>query len=139
MMMLAAVVLVVGFIALAGMIARVGELGTQTGREQQRALLLEVGPMKEGLDDAMARLLTEAGHSTATEEGKVRYEAAIEGVLAHMRLLEASRGFLMEYELRCATAGDPATGYVEVTIWDSELMMQVRSATFVRPAAASPC
>ncbi len=139
MMMLAAVILLVGFIALAGMISRVGQLGLETGREQQRPLLLEVSPMMAGLDDAIGKLKSEAGFQDDTDAHKVAYEAAIQATLEHMRRLEQSRGFLLEYTLRCATPGDPTTGYALVSLTDGELWVQLHSATFKRASTASGC
>lgn len=56
MMMLSAVVLLVGFLALTGMVARVNQLGTQTGTEARQAVLDEAGPMQRSMDNALARL-----------------------------------------------------------------------------------
>jgi len=139
MMMLGAVILVVGFIALSGMVARVGQLGVQTGKEQQRPLLLEVHPMKAGVDYAIAHLVSEGGYMTDTDAHKAAYQGAIQGALEHLRLLEASRGFLLEYSFGCATPGNPATGFAAISLSDGELWVQVRSAPFVRASTATPC
>jgi regulator of extracellular matrix RemA (YlzA/DUF370 family) len=56
MMMLSAVVLLVGFLALAGMVSRVNQLGTQTGTESRQAVLDESGPLKRSIDNGLARL-----------------------------------------------------------------------------------
>lgn len=56
MMMLSAVVLLVGFLALAGMVSRVNQLGTQTGTESRQAVLDESGPLKASIDNGLARL-----------------------------------------------------------------------------------
>lgn len=118
MMMLGAIVLVLGFLALAGMIARVQMVGSQTGREQQRPVLLEVAPMKEGLQDAISGL-SAAGYTPGT----AAYDAAVAGLMQHMRVLEASRGFLFESTLACA--GSPATGTAIVTLSDGDLWVSV--------------
>jgi hypothetical protein len=134
MMLLAAVILLIGFIALAGMVGRVSQLGVQTGREQQRPILLEVSPMKAGIDAAIARLVSELGFQDDTTAHRAIYEAAIKATLDHLRALEASRGFLLEYTLGCATPGDPTTGHATVSLTDGELWVQVQSAAFKRPA-----
>ncbi len=140
MMMLAAVVLLVGFIALAGMVARVGVLGAQTGREQQRAMFLELDPMIDGVNDAVSRLESEGGFEPLTDDDNAAlYEDAIRGVLEHMRRLEASRGFLFEYQFGCATPGDPNTGYVAVSLADNESWIEIRSELFRRATTATPC
>jgi Tfp pilus assembly protein PilV len=56
MMMLSAVVLLVGFLALAGMVSRVNQLGTQTGTESRQAVLDESVPLKRSVDNGLARL-----------------------------------------------------------------------------------
>jgi hypothetical protein len=56
MMMLSAVVLLVGFLALTGMVARVNQLGTQTGTEARQAVLDEAGPLQRSIDNGLARL-----------------------------------------------------------------------------------
>lgn len=56
MMILAAVLLVIGLIALAGMVARVNQLGTQTGVEADKAILDEVTPIQDALDGGIADL-----------------------------------------------------------------------------------
>lgn len=140
MMLLAAVILVLGFIALAGMLARAQQLGAATSKEQARPIRLEIGALKTGLDGAITSLTTSVyGFKTDTEPHKQAYESAITGILEHERRLEASRGFLLEYKLACATAADPATGYAAVTLTDGELWVQLRTRTFVRPTLASSC
>jgi hypothetical protein len=56
MMILAAVLLVIGLIALAGMVARVNQLGTQTGVEADKAILDEVTPIQDALDAGIGDL-----------------------------------------------------------------------------------
>jgi len=50
MMILSAVVLLVGFVALAGMVARVNQLGTQTTTESRKSVLTESTSLQDGLD-----------------------------------------------------------------------------------------
>lgn len=56
MMILSAVLLVIGFIALTGMVARVNQLGTETTTESERAILSEVGPLVDAIDGGIADL-----------------------------------------------------------------------------------
>ncbi|HUR25156.1 MAG TPA: hypothetical protein VM327_03970 [Candidatus Thermoplasmatota archaeon] len=56
MMMLSAIVLLVGFVALAGMVARVNQLGNQTGIEARHAILDQVDPMSDAIDRGIATL-----------------------------------------------------------------------------------
>lgn len=56
MMILSAVILLIGFVALAGMMGRVNQLGTQTSTENDQTLLKEVGPMADSLETAISAL-----------------------------------------------------------------------------------
>lgn len=53
MMILAAVLLVIGLIALAGMVARVNQLGSQTAVEADKPILGEVGPLSDALETGL--------------------------------------------------------------------------------------
>lgn len=55
-MILAAVLLVVGLIALAGMVGRVNQLGSQTATEADKAILDEVVPLASALQDGIAEM-----------------------------------------------------------------------------------
>lgn len=56
MMILSAVVLVLAFIALAGMVARVSQLASQTTAESDRVILSDVAPLAAALDASICRL-----------------------------------------------------------------------------------
>lgn len=56
MMILSAVILLVSFIALAAMVARVNQLGTQTASDSEKAILDEVGPLSDIIDAGLLRL-----------------------------------------------------------------------------------
>lgn len=66
MMMLSAVVLLVGFLALAGMVSRVNQLGTQTGTESRQAVLDESGPLGRAIDASIARLANRTATACCT-------------------------------------------------------------------------
>lgn len=56
MMVLAAVILLLAFVALAGMVARVAQLASQTTAEKDKALLDEIGPLSQSLDASICQL-----------------------------------------------------------------------------------
>jgi hypothetical protein len=56
MMILSAVILLIGFIALSGMVSRVSQLGSQTAIENEQTILDELGPLADTLDNAICRL-----------------------------------------------------------------------------------
>lgn len=132
MMLLSAVLLILGLLALAGMVSRVSQLSSQAGREQDRPLLREIEPMMTGLDGAISRLGTDFGAGMAP--GTSAHQNATVGLLAHLRQLEASRGMVMEWTLTC-TNGNPTTGGVAVvTLGDGELSVTLQAKLFKRPS-----
>lgn len=66
MMILAAVLLVIGLIALAGMVARVNQLGSQTAVEADKAILGEVTPVQDAIDGSLSALLKRTFAGTIT-------------------------------------------------------------------------
>lgn len=127
MMLLTAIVLLLGFVALAGMVSRVSLLAQQAGREQDRPLLREVQPLQNGLGAALDPAPSGKGlGSLGLVAGTAAYDAAVRGVLEHLRQLEASRGFIARWTLAC-DGGDPARGYAELTLSDGELHVTLRS------------
>jgi class 3 adenylate cyclase len=66
MMMLSAIILLVGFVALAGMVARVNQLGTQTTTESRKGVLTEVGPVQDALDALVSSLAKRTCQATNT-------------------------------------------------------------------------
>lgn len=56
MMILSAIVLLVGFIALAGLVSRVNQLAAQTATESRQAILDQVAPLAEAIDSGIAEL-----------------------------------------------------------------------------------
>ena len=214
MMILAAVLLVIGLIALAGMVARVNQLGSQTAIESNQAILGELAPLSDAIDAGVAGLKTfspvtatwspgttiEDSEFTAADVGKaitgpgipagtriigftaaspptnpdpsVTLSAATtaagtnqevrvgafalwassnptiqEGIVAmleHMQRIEASHGFVMDYEISCeTTAGvpDPAKGLAIVHLSDGTVWAEIRTSStnvFQRDPAAAP-
>ncbi len=56
MMLLTAILLILAFIALTAMVARVGQLGSSTFTEQQRPILLEVEAVSDQVDQLVLDL-----------------------------------------------------------------------------------
>jgi Tfp pilus assembly protein PilV len=76
MMILSAVILLIGFVALAGMMGRVNQLGSQTSTENEQALLKEVGPMADTLENAISGLLGSRTVSACWHAGSLTVYAA---------------------------------------------------------------
>jgi hypothetical protein len=63
-MMLSAIVLLVGFIALAGMVARVNQVAQQTTAEGRQAILDEAGPLQDAIDTSLGSLAKRTATAT---------------------------------------------------------------------------
>jgi hypothetical protein len=90
-MLLAAILLVIGFVALAGLVTRANEAASQTTRTQDSPFLLEVeqlAPMVDQLVPAMK------GNYT---DGTADFHAQLKASLDVLVQLEQARGFQMRY------------------------------------------
>ncbi|MCA1811530.1 MAG: hypothetical protein LC623_05915 [Halobacteriales archaeon] len=134
MMLLTAIVLLVGFVALAGMVSRVSLLAHQAGREQDRPLLREVEPLQKGLNAALDPASTGKGlGSMGLTAPSVAYESGVKGVLEHLRRLQAERGFISRWTVDCdLTAGvkDTAKGFARLLVSDGELQVTIKSTPY---------
>jgi hypothetical protein len=142
MMLLAAVVLIIGFVALAGMVGRVTQLAGQAGREQDRPLLREIEPMLGAINGAIGKLGTDFGGASPpipnpATTPSTAYENAVMGMLRHLRQVEAGQGILMDWSLDCATAGDASTGVARITLNDGSLQVTLQSVQFRRLACTA--
>jgi hypothetical protein len=140
MMLLTAIILLIGFIALAGMVSRVSLLAQQAGREQDRPLLREVEPLQKGLNDALDTSASGKGLGSITGlyvSPYTSYDGAAKAVLEQMRQLEGARGFIARWTMDCdltSGAKDVAKGYATLSLSDGELRVSLKSAYFTRPA-----
>lgn len=95
MMLLAAVVLILAFLALSAMVARVSQLGSVTGQDQSRPILLEVETVQSAVDDLLVDLQAVTPDLNATSTPKL--DEALEAGLQHIAFLESARGFRFEF------------------------------------------
>ena len=119
MMILAAVLLILAFIALSSQVARVQQLGGETQTEQRRPILLEAQALARGVDAVIRGL-----QDPDLPDPPLDLSAALIGSLAHIEAVEAARGFLFSYELPCLAG----TGTVEHRLTDGEVVVEVVSA-----------
>ena len=145
MMILAAVLLVIGLIALAGMVARVNQLGSQTSVEADKAILDEVPPVKDAIDASICRIIrrptpdcgaTSLTHFNLNATSYIKAEDAVRNSLEQLQRMEAGHGFWMDYELTCVggSGGSTANGLAVVHLSDGTVWIEVRS-TVVFPRA----
>lgn len=146
MMMLAAVVLLVGFVALAGVVARVNQLASRTGTESGQSILDQAGPLARSIDSSVCRIIRmpnaacPAGqdHFNLTGTSYIRAQNAVVTMLEQMQDLYAGHGVWLSYTIPCSTTPDPDTGQVMATLSDGTVWVELRSpVTF--PLAAGTC
>lgn len=132
MMLLTAIILLLGFVALAGMVARVAQVPQETLREQRGPAVLEMTALARSLEDIMERL--------AEGEDKVPdYLDNVTAVLGHVRLVEASRGYqfrVLDDPPGCNDVSGDAVITVTVALSDGRTDLEVTTTyTF----AGLPC
>ncbi len=128
MMLLAAFLLVIGFIAMGSMLARVNQLPGETLREQDSPLLLEIEALDQSLESIIDNVTRDEGAGTAD------FEAELLRVMRHLQDIEAGHGFAFRYVLGCSNAADPTTGFLDVTLSDGIAEVTVRTGPFDRPS-----
>jgi hypothetical protein len=123
LMLLAGFIFVIALLAMSAMLARVPLLAKQVSREADRPLLDQVAPMLEGIEAAIADLDPQGGLT----EGTAKFDDAVRGLLAHMRLNAGSQGFVLEWEVVC---GAPGKARAHLELSDGELWVKVRTVEF---------
>lgn len=126
-MLLAAVLLVIGFIALAGLVARVQQAGSRTATSQDNPLLLETGPLAAAVDDAVSSV---KANFTLLEHGSAAFEENLSVSLDHLVVLLRSRGYLVEHSFACSGV----VAHVEVAAHDGRTRV-----TFGSTVTWTPC
>lgn len=116
MMLLAGFIFVIGLLAMSATLARVPLLAKQVPREQDRPLLAHFEPMMDGLNDALVALPTH-------EPDSAKHKAAVEGMLDHLRAVEASHGFFLEWKIECVGGLE----HVQVKVTDGLLWIDADS------------
>jgi len=120
-MLLTAVILLIGFFALAGMVARVSQLSDETLQERRRSTVVEAQAAVDGLDRALARLETFPGHDYTADpmtepDNMANFIAAADDLVDHLGILERARGFqfekhVMDCDQITATSADVTVGF----------------------------
>lgn len=93
MMLLAGVLLVIGFIALAGLVSVAQRLGEATLQDEGKAVVLEAGSVAVAIDEAIGFL----NATLADPVGSPGFDDQMNRTLRHMQLLEASRGYRFDF------------------------------------------
>jgi hypothetical protein len=99
MMLLTAFVLVIAFVAMTGMIARLAQLPELTRQSADRPIFLEGGALATGVQSALEDLnIIIDPEQDGT--GMDTYTTAIDGAMAHLQTLESARGYRLRLEDR---------------------------------------
>lgn len=134
MMLLTAFVLVIAFVSLTAMVARVAQLGKTTARERANPAIEELQPMVQGANDAIAAMYGKYRPiGSAAEANKTLYEAAVVAELNQVKAIEAGRGYVVTWRIVCVTGGN---GQALLTLDDGTMQVTVRTTTYPRPTAA---
>ncbi len=112
MMILAGLVLVIAFAAVTAMTARVNQLSSQIGQEQETPILLAADAAARGMD----RNLVVTGR--VHEAGSANFTAALNDALDHMTRLANGQGFALRTTAAsvCTPAGADASWTTTVTL-----------------------
>ncbi len=144
MMLLAAVVLILAFLALSAMVARVSQLGSVTGQDQGRPILMEIDQVQGAIQDIIANL------DAIGFTDEVAYQSELEAVLEHLAFLERGHGFRLQVTALTTVAAPPDpnpcsatdTYYqVEVTyeVSDGDLLVSlVETGHYCKPPPPPP-
>lgn len=135
MMLLAAVVLILAFLALSAMVARVSQLGSVTGQDQSRPILLEVETVQSAVDDLLVDLEAVTPDLNATSTPT--FAISLENALRHIAFLESARGFRFEFGGAPTSPDEPLDGLIDCTagkVWfrlsDDQVRVELVSQTF---------
>ncbi len=111
-MILAGLVLVIAFATITAMTARVNQLGSQIGAEQETPVLLVSDAAARGMD----RNLEVVGR--VHEAGSANFTAALDASLEHMERLANGQGFSVRTQtsFTCSVAAGDATWVYTVTL-----------------------
>ncbi|MHB8634174.1 MAG: hypothetical protein ACYDBQ_09450 [Thermoplasmatota archaeon] len=134
MMLLSAVVLIIAFVALTGMVARVAQLAKTTTTEASSPTINGIEPMLTGANLAIANLLP--NYNVATSAGRWAYQNATLAAAQHLEALEAGQGYVMSFALGCQSTGgalDALKGQYNLTLDDGTLQATVHTQFFRRP------
>lgn len=132
MMLLSAVVLIFAFLALSAMVSRVSQLGSVTGQDQSRPILLEVDVVQAAVNDLILDL--EAATPDLNLTSTPTFNAALTAGLHHLAHLEAAGGFRLQDA--DAWDGDPyddlivcaaGVGHVRYSLSDGDVRIELSS------------
>lgn len=117
MLLLTAIILAIGFIALASMAARIDQIPGQAETIQEDLFFTEVSIVADGVAEAMDSL----ARDSAVPLGNDTFTAELEGALAHLEYVERGRGF----HVKTSTPTCSGSAILEVDISIASTVHQV--------------
>ncbi len=130
-MLLTAVVLVIGFVALAGVVARVQQAGEATARIQDNTVREEAIRISSLVDDMLAGV-KENQTTLPADEDTDAFRSAVNRSLAHLTLYEQQRGLRLTYTYVCDGA---LAMRIEIRLHDPTAFVSLRSSDTIQRAA----
>lgn len=137
MMLLAAVVLILGFVALTGLVARVNQLPGQITASQVDPLFLEIDPVAEMANRLVDPDVADDGLATYHAAALGTHATALQRALDHLKALEAAKGFHYDYAFCTGTVAGTAT--LRSTLSTQTAQLSVRTQQFAYTGATVAC
>lgn len=135
MMLLTAVILLIGFVALAGMVARVSQLPQETVQESRDPVFAQIENIAEG----MGNLIVEANATHNLALDPVDTKAMLDNGIVYFEQLLRARGYVSQWEdPACVDAAGDAEVTLAVTLHRGPTAASF-SVTEIIPAAGASC
>lgn len=141
MMLLTAFVLVIGFVALSGMVARVAQLPEETRQATDRPIYIESKAVARGIEGMLERIndVTAVDESGDTVNYPQAYLDNVNDAAAHMERLESARGFRLKFvddpPVTCDSGVSPMVVSVTFSLTDVDTRLTFTATYQVKPAA----
>ncbi len=115
MMLLTAFVLVIAFVALTAMVARVSQLPEETRQSADRPIYIEAEALGRGVESALEDLNVVVG---PREDGSDMdlYMDAVADAMEHLETLESARGYRLKLDAGANPSCDDSSGSAVVTV-----------------------
>lgn len=124
-MLLGAIVLIVAFIALAGMVSEVARLSEQVTLDAS-PIVHESEMVDDGVEEVLDIVELRLGHAQGTPDFETQVGLALDQLVQR----ERTRGYIYTWEFECDDSEAPAIGNILSQLMDEATLLQIRSTTF---------
>jgi hypothetical protein len=133
MMLLAAFVLILGFVALSGLVSRVGQLPGEITRAQADPIFLEAAPLRDLIDSVVAADGLKARSADHAAMGP-EFDDSLTALLGHVQALEGAKGYVYDW----AICWDAGSAFVYSVLSNAEASLAFSSDAYADPSAPVP-